>query len=200
MAGMGSAPNPNRRRRNATIAMTALPKQGRRGRPPKWPLLPDLQTKIKLEMAQDELNALMFADKLTAAQRKKMANLELRVRELEYRIEHVAEAEADLWRQLWATPQAVAWQQLGYTREVAAYTRFKVHAEWGDLDAAKEARQLSDRLGLTPLALLRLRWEIVDVAASRPAPRQQEQQPAPTQPATGGTVTDMTSRRQRLSG
>lgn len=68
--------------------------------------------------------------------------------------------EAELWAELWTTPQAVAWEQLGYTREVAQYVRWKVLGELGDLDAAKEARQLSDRLGLTPLALLRLRWEI----------------------------------------
>lgn len=32
--------------------------------------------------------------------------------------------------------------------------------ELGELDAAKEARMWSDRLGLTPLAMLRLRWEV----------------------------------------
>ncbi|PBO23035.1 hypothetical protein CLM85_18600, partial [Streptomyces albidoflavus] len=45
-------------------------------------------------------------------------------------------------------------------REVAQYVRWKVRAELGDLDASKEARQLADRLGLSPLAMLRLRWEI----------------------------------------
>jgi hypothetical protein len=26
-----------------------------------------------------------------------------------------------LWRQVWATPQALAWEQLGWTRTVARY-------------------------------------------------------------------------------
>ncbi|MER8083835.1 hypothetical protein ABTZ57_01400 [Streptomyces sp. NPDC094048] len=69
--------------------------------------------------------------------------------------------EAELWTELWATPQAVQWERLGWTREVAQYVRWKCRAESGDLDAGKEARQLGDRLGLTPLAMLRLRWEVV---------------------------------------
>jgi hypothetical protein len=69
-------------------------------------------------------------------------------------------AERSLWAELWALPQAVMWEQLHCGREVAQYVRWKVKAEAGSLDAAKEARQLGDRLGMTPLALLRLRWEV----------------------------------------
>lgn len=69
--------------------------------------------------------------------------------------------EMALWRELWRTPMAVAWQRFGYHREVAQYARLEVAAEHGDLDAAKEARQRGDRLGMTPLSLLRLRWEVV---------------------------------------
>lgn len=68
--------------------------------------------------------------------------------------------EAELWAEVWSTPQATAWERLRWTRDVAQYVRWKVQGELGDLDAAKEARQLSDRLGLTPLALLRLGWTI----------------------------------------
>ncbi|MFJ2731408.1 hypothetical protein [Streptomyces sp. NPDC087317] len=75
--------------------------------------------------------------------------------------------EYQLWKELWSTPQAVMWQQMSWTREVAQYVRWKCRAEVGDLDAAKEARQLADRLGLTPLAMLRLRWKI---AADTDAP------------------------------
>jgi len=70
------------------------------------------------------------------------------------------QVESELWAQLWALPQAVEWERAGWTREVAQYVRWKARAEQGDLDAAKEARQLGDRLGLTPLALLRLRWRV----------------------------------------
>lgn len=72
----------------------------------------------------------------------------------------VRRLEAELWAELWKTPQAVAWERLGYTREVAQYVRWKAQAELGSIDAAREARQLSDRLGLSPLAMLRLRWEV----------------------------------------
>jgi hypothetical protein len=79
--------------------------------------------------------------------------------------------ELELWTQVWTTPQAVAWERLRWTHDVAMYVRWSVLAEAGSLDAGKEARQVSDRLGLTPLALLRLRWEVVaDETAERRTP------------------------------
>jgi hypothetical protein len=66
-----------------------------------------------------------------------------------------------MWRQLWATPQAVAWQRLGWTRVVARYARVALAAEVLDKDALAEARHLEDRLGLTPKAMRTLLWEIV---------------------------------------
>lgn len=72
--------------------------------------------------------------------------------------------EREIWQRLWQTPQAIAWERLGWADAVARYARVLVAAE--AVDAAptmlSEARQLEDRLGLSPLALLRLRWEIVD--------------------------------------
>jgi hypothetical protein len=77
--------------------------------------------------------------------------------------------ESALWDDLWSTPQAAQWEELGWHRDVAQYVRHKVRAELGSLDDAKEARQWSDRLGLNPLAMLRLRWETerVDAAEAR---------------------------------
>lgn len=83
-----------------------------------------------------------------------------------------SEAEAVVWAEVWTTPQAVAWEQLGWTRTVARYVRVLVEAELPDAAAAKlgEVRQLEDRLGLSPMAMLRLRWEIVaDEVAERRA-------------------------------
>ncbi|WP_437075203.1 hypothetical protein [Streptomyces sp. enrichment culture] len=54
---------------------------------------------------------------------------------------------------------------------MAQYVRWKSRAEAGDLDAAKEARQLGDRLGLTPLAMLRLRWKIAEPDDVKAAPK-----------------------------
>jgi hypothetical protein len=70
-------------------------------------------------------------------------------------------AEKELWADLWATPQAVAWESLGWERVVARYTRTVLKAEREMTGALlADARQMEDRLGLTPLAMLRLRWEI----------------------------------------
>lgn len=73
--------------------------------------------------------------------------------------------EKAIWTRLWVLPQAVAWDELGWFDEVARYCMLL-----GRVDARKakaieliEARQLADRLGLSPMALLRLRWEIVDM-------------------------------------
>jgi hypothetical protein len=49
---------------------------------------------------------------------------------------------------------------LGWTHDVALYVRQLVAAEGGDLKAAGESRQWSDRLGLNPAAMLRNRWKI----------------------------------------
>lgn len=75
--------------------------------------------------------------------------------------------ERKLWAELWRTPQAVMWERTHAHREVAAYVRWSLAAEAGDLRAAPEARQLSDRLGLTPLALRRLEWEIVEATEAK---------------------------------
>jgi hypothetical protein len=72
-------------------------------------------------------------------------------------------AEREAWSQLWRTPQAVAWERLGWTRTVARYCRVMVESEKRDAPAKAlmEARQLEDRLGLTPKAMRMLLWEIV---------------------------------------
>lgn len=167
MAGMGPPPKANRQRRNATVAMTRLPAEGRSGKTPVWPLPDDVVTTVKLEMAQAAVERLTYEledgptpAKARAVERKLKAE-EFEVAVLTKRLAMQRAMEKKLWRELWRTPQATMWERLSWTRDAAQYVRWKVQAELGDLDAAKEARQLSDRLGLTPLALLRLRWEIV---------------------------------------
>ena len=169
MAGMGPPPKPagERRRRNATVAMTRLPAGGRTGDPPPWPLMDDVVATTQRDMARrqaDEYELQLLEPDLQGRQRaavqRKLDAAQSSATVLDKQIEATTDLEAELWRDLWATPQAVAWDRLGWTREVAQYVRWKVRAELGDLDASKEARQLSDRLGLSPLAMLRLRWEV----------------------------------------
>lgn len=70
--------------------------------------------------------------------------------------------ELAAWRQVWATPQAVEWERLGWSRTVARYVRVLVESEQPDAasTARAECRQMEDRLGLSPMAMLRLRWAI----------------------------------------
>lgn len=201
MAGMGPPPKDpsHRRRRNATVAMTPLPASGRQGRPPAWPLGADIVTQAKLRVARDRVEDLegKRAAGFPVSEQALTRALE-RVAVLETVVEIQAASEAALWRELWRTPQAVEWERLRWTREVAQYIRWKVLAESGDMDAAKEARQLADRLGLTPLALLRLRWTIADrPATNTAAPAASSDASTDGQPAS---VTALSSRRSRLTG
>src|SRR5690349_17416380 len=66
--------------------------------------------------------------------------------------------ELVLWASLWATPQAAAWEDLGWSRTVARYCRLVVASEkrGASTRLLAEVRQLEDRLGLNPLAIRRL--------------------------------------------
>lgn len=81
------------------------------------------------------------------------------------------EDEAQAWSDLWATPQAVAWERLGWTRTVARYCRVMVEAEKKGASAQLlgQVTTLEDRLGLTPKAMRMLLWEVVsdEVAEQR---------------------------------
>ena len=179
MPGMGPAPKPadQRARRNATIALTQLPAEGRSGPPPAWPLPPDLKLQAELENVAFDMafiEAELDADP-PEAERKKLqarhARLQKRHAVLKLMIEAAERDELELWADLWQTPQATQWERLRWHREVAMYARLTALGQAGDLDATKEARQFSDRLGLSPLALLRLRWEIAPVAEAAPKQR-----------------------------
>jgi hypothetical protein len=67
-----------------------------------------------------------------------------------------------LWLELWRTPQADAWNDLGWTRVVARYAVLVLASERGEANAAllAEIRQLEDRLGLSPMAMKRLQWDV----------------------------------------
>jgi hypothetical protein len=81
-------------------------------------------------------------------------------------------AEAALWRQVWATPQATQWEPLGYPRIVARYVILLIQAEVEGVQAyvLTEARHLEDRLGLSPKAMRSLGWRIRAADADAPAP------------------------------
>lgn len=170
MAGMGPPPKAEgqRRRRNATVATTRLPQSGRSGKTPRWPLIPDITTKVRRDLAEEKVDTLQAQlsnaeceGKPTYSIENKLGLAKEQLAICEERLKEQRRIEASVWRELWKTPQAVQWETLGWYREVAQYVRWRVLGELGDMDAAKEARQWSDRLGLTPMAMLRLRWEVV---------------------------------------
>lgn len=146
--------------------VAALPAAGRSGPIPVWPLKPNPFMVAELESARDrvielqlELEAAVDGPARGRVQRR-LSEKQLAVATLELRLEQAADEEVALWDWLWRTPVSTVWESSFASREVAQYVRWKVAAEQGDLRAASEARQLSDRLGLNPLALVRLNLEI----------------------------------------
>jgi hypothetical protein len=184
MAGFGPTPSGHARRRNATVGMTQLPAEGRAGKPaPRFPLGTDLALRARLDVARDRVAVLEFmADEGKPVDPDKLDAARERVLVLAATVEQQDRAEADLWVELWDTPQAVEWERQRWTREVAMYVRWSVLAGCGDLDAAKESRQLGDRLGLTPMALLRLRWQIVHDELAEARQDRQAPAAAPARP------------------
>lgn len=185
MAGVGPTPKPagQRARRNATYATTLLPAAGRPGRAPKWPLPPDRSLSVaitvgeqQVEQLEDEVDQADGARARAGARRRLNAAIEKLARD---RIvaELQQDEEARIWRDLWRTPQAVEWERLRWNREVARYVRHVVKGEGGSLEDSREARQLADRIGLTPAAMLRLRWAVTaEFGAPAPGRRSKKNQ------------------------
>lgn len=73
-------------------------------------------------------------------------------------------SEPDVWAELWATPQATAWEAQGWTRVVARYALLVESTEDAENPASAailaEVRQMEDRLGLNPKAMRSLLWEV----------------------------------------
>ena len=182
----GPAPkHPDQRaRRNATVAMTRLPVAGRTGAAPRWPLGSDVETETEVFLLKQEIAQITDDAKWEttarerAAQRRKLARANKLLAELEARKKFASRVERQIWAAVWKTPQATQWEKRGWFREVALYARHQAKAEGGSLEDSKEARQREDRLGLNDMSMLRLRWEIVDLAGSAAAPRTRSKQNA----------------------
>lgn len=168
MAGMGPPPkDPEKRaRRNATIATTKLPAEGRKGAAPKWPLPPDPRATAQLEIGQARAAELRdqwaSAEDSREARRlaKQLEQVELAVRTQELIVQQRYDMELAVWRELWKSPQAVQWERQDSGRSVAMYVRHQVLGELGSLDHSKEARLRGKDLGLTPMSMKQLGWSI----------------------------------------
>lgn len=71
-------------------------------------------------------------------------------------------AEQTAWAELWRLPQGQAWAQLNLARQVALYVRTLVRAEQRGATASlvATAHKLGESIGLSAMAMLRLRWEV----------------------------------------
>lgn len=178
-------PSARARRNNPTAGFRVL--TGRTGEVPRWPLQDDVRLSAELELARDRVASLQVEleqaeDGRTKGRlRRSLDKAEMTVATLSLQLEQSRDAEVALWAELWAMPQAVLWEESHAAREVAQYVRWKIRGEQGDLDSAKEARMLSDRLGLNPKALLQLRAEVERADAAEDAGRRRR---TGTRPAT----------------
>ena len=67
------------------------------------------------------------------------------------------------WTELWKKPQATQWEQDGSTLfPLAVVMDDLITARIDSVRATPEIRQLEDRHGLNPKALLQLRWMVMD--------------------------------------
>lgn len=73
--------------------------------------------------------------------------------------------ESKLWAKLWTLPQATMWEHIRCEDTVALYVRVFVSMSQETETATivklgNEVRQLDSKLGLSPRAMLDLRWEV----------------------------------------
>ena len=99
------------------------------------------------------------------------------------------------WADLWKKPQALQWEQTGSTLwTLACLTDDLVTGRAEASKVSAEMRQHEDRHGLSPKAMMMLRWRIVDVATPAAAPAKK------TKRKTPATVTPLDERRARVRG
>ena len=176
-------PSVRARRNDPKKDFVQLPAAGRGGPAPAWPLLPDPELLAQRDIA--ELQAIDLEAQLVECEdgrtrsrlQRELSKVKLQARVTAIRIEQADAEESALWKSLWSTPQAVMWEQTHAHREVAQYVRWKIRAEQGNLAAGAESRQLSDRLGLNPQGLLRLRLEIERVDEAEAGGRRRRSTP-----------------------
>lgn len=101
-------------------------------------------------------------------------------------------AEKGYWQRLWRMPQAVMWEQLHLTDQVAMYVRNWCEATQPDASTSLRTlqRQLADALGLTAPGMASLRWKI---AADEVAARRTESAPAATASSTRSRLKAVTA-------
>ena len=132
----GPAPkHPSRRARSNSAGVVSLPAAGRKGEPPVWPLGPDVGVLAAKRVADNAVEAAELALACEEDGRRRrpllraLEKAQLASEKLGAELEFGAEAELALWRELWATPQAVEWERAHAFRAVAVFVRLQVKGE-----------------------------------------------------------------------
>ena len=114
MAGMGPPPKSpeTRARRNATVSMTRLPAAGRTGDAPDWPLIPDVVMSARRDLAAAKVEHLRYDLGEGKPVEFALERAEEKLAILDRQLAEQKHLEAEVWADLWTTPQAVAWEQL----------------------------------------------------------------------------------------
>lgn len=152
----GPLPNPQRRRRNApTIPTTNLPASGRAGRPPKCPyqLGKAGSTWWRWAWRTPQAAAWSLGDLYTAGRRARLEDDLAALRDIE---------GLDLHEALDALDEESGRRFRDLVQSLASMAT-------GQVTLMREARELDDRLGLTPKSLAALRWTILDDEKAKPA-------------------------------
>lgn len=171
----GPLPETNRRRRNTpTIPTTTLPAAGRKGttpRPPKWVELSEAgRAWWKWAWRTPQAAAWSPGDLVAIARRATIEDDLATYRDVQnLDIAELLETPAD-----------------DRTKLLEFVMRSLHSLAAGKLAIAREARELDDRLGLTPKAMAALRWKIEETKPNEPAA------------ADGSEVTHLDDRRRRL--
>lgn len=91
------------------------------------------------------------------------------------------------WRDLWQSPQATVWDKTGKTLRGWAQLHAIVEIDGPVPARMAELRQIENLHGLSPAAMLRLRWRIVDKTDADVVA-----------PATKGRAAKQTSRKESI--
>lgn len=183
----GPAPSKKKRRTNApTIPTTELDASGRKGRPPKAPEAYNLQKAgaawWKWAWGTPQACAWNPGDLYVIARRAQLEDDLVAVDDSEDLAERI---EDSILRILESEDPEDVPERLRYLGLLIAKLKSLTA---GRLAIAKEMRELDKILGLTPKAMLDLRWEIVD-----------KQKDAPAAPATSAASRKTDDRKARLS-
>lgn len=99
-----------------------------------------------------------------------------------------SEREAEVWRELWRTPQACAWSlpsEAWRLRSIAMYCRVSVRCEAEDVPASfyAQVHRFADQIGMTSAGLALMGWKVAEDEVAKKAQQRSTAKPAEKSPA-----------------